>query len=114
MSEMAHDSVPEDDTFLWQGREFVKDSQREIQQPYDSPLQKAARKYLRSRSRRIRIEWEAGSSIDAFPYRLVEVIRACKLEKVGKIEFFSKHERDDFLPTFARFQIDKTPDLPVK
>lgn len=92
------------------GAEDVKDVFREIASESDSPVEKAARKYLRSRNRRINIEFESGGKADALLYRLVELIRARKFRKVAGIEIGDRENMDNMLPTLARMTLDE-PDI---
>jgi hypothetical protein len=108
MSEQRHSSSD----IWWEAREFIQDRQRAAAQPEDSKAQKAARQYLKSRLRRIDIERQMGSKIDAFPFRLVEVMRAYRLVRAGQFGPLSKEEKERWLPTYARTLVDKAPNLP--
>ena len=68
------------------GAEDAKDVGREFALETDGPVEKVARKYLRSCNRRIRIEFESGGKADAVLYLLVELMRARKFRKVAGIQ----------------------------
>lgn len=89
------------------GSEDILDTQRESGREDDTPVDRAARKYLKSRGRRIDIEYETGSRIDAFPYRLIELLRAKRFARLAGIELENKGLIDDMLPTLARITLDE-------
>jgi len=88
------------------GAENIKDSRRIEFKDWDTKEQRAAKKYLKSRGRRLDIEFETGSKIDTFPYRLVEIIRARQFAKISGVDFENRQQLDDMLPSLARILID--------
>lgn len=88
------------------GKEDVLDVSREIFLDSDTPVERAARKYLRSRRRRQDIEFELGRG-DAFLQRMVELFRARRFAKLAKIQIEDRKAVDEMLPTLARYTIDE-------
>lgn len=108
---MRYEDLPDEQRPI-AGREDIKDIRREHPRDTDGPVEKAARKYLKARGRRIDIEFESRSRIDAFPYRLAEIFRARKFSRVAGIEIRERAQVDDLLPTYARITLEEpTPEV---
>ena len=104
---MGYEDLPEEQWSV-AGIEDINDSEREQPRETDGPLEKAARKYLKSRGRRLDIEFETESRIDAFPYRLAELFRAWRFTKLSGITFNNSQHMDEMLPTLARITLEET------
>lgn len=107
MQEKVPDFTPGGDEWWMAVREDIKDLTRSGEDWRDTPIVICSRKYLKSRSKRMFIQEESGSRLDAYPYRMVEIIRARRLADVAGIEFDTKEQMDDMLPVFARLVIDE-------
>lgn len=88
--------------------ENIRDLYREHPRQGDAAEAKAARSYLGSRFRRKSIEMDSGGDkLMALPHRLAEIFRANRLASKANVEFESRQQMDEFLPTLARMIIDQ-------
>lgn len=106
---MRYEDLPEEQRPI-AGAEDFRDFHREEGHETDGPIEKAARKYLKVRNRRIQIEFESGYRSDAILYRLAELFRARRFAKLAQIEIENRQNMDNMLPTLARITLDE-PDI---
>jgi len=77
-----------------------------IGQPWTSDEVLAAEKYLRVHNKRMFIERESRSKIDAFPFRIIEHVRAAKFIKIAELTVDGP--RDLVLPSLAALIVNET------
>lgn len=89
-------------------REDIKDISRSYPRKDDGRDVKKARAYLGARHSRLAIEKETqDDKLTALPYRLAELFKARRLASLLDVEFDTRGQRDELLPTLARMTIDQ-------
>lgn len=90
---------------------MIQESSNEL---FPSGSEKAAKKYLNAYKRRHFVEYESGSKAIAYPWIIMEAIRANKLIKVAELTLEEDLPKEEVLPQLASLIVGSTITQPNK